>query len=97
MTTKCLVGEWIFHEDFKVENLAFSEMAEVIINVTFTTLRRILKILLEVAINVTTRKLSRELKGNPIRIIENLAFSLGICRSLSEVIIDITTKLLVRE
>jgi len=36
-------------------------MSEVIINVTFTTPREILKKLSEVAINVTTKKLTGEL------------------------------------
>jgi len=49
MTTKYLVGECIFHEDFKVEKLAFSEML-VIINMTFMTPRGILKKLSEVSI-----------------------------------------------
>ena len=67
MITKYLNGEWIFHEEFKVENLAFFEISEVIINMTFATPMKILKKLSEVDINVTARKLTVELKRNAIR------------------------------
>ena len=79
--TKYLVGEWIFHEDFKVKNLVLSEMLKVIINMTFTTPREILKKLSEVSINVIIRKLARELKGNPIR--DYRKFSI-LCKNLQE-------------
>jgi len=41
---KYLIGKWISCEDFNVENLVFSEMSEVIINVTFTFPRRTVKV-----------------------------------------------------
>ena len=50
VTTKYLIGEWIFHEDSKDRKFRFSRMLEVIINVTFETPRGIFRKFLEVIV-----------------------------------------------